>query len=144
MKVKSAALPLIFILRFFSNQFENGMGFLIEYSKTIDAPQMTYRRGTCGGNFTTKQGLFTSPSYPGNYLDNEDCTYTILQPNGIVIQLKFLSMDIEYYGRWGQNCYNDYLEIRDGPLANSPLLEKLCGSEVPASIQSSQNQLWMK
>ena len=41
-------------------------------------------------------------------------------------------------------CDYDYLEIKDGPSANFPLLDKLSGNEIPASIQSSQNQIWMR
>ena len=40
-------------------------------------------------------------------------------------------------------CYYDYLEIRDGPSADHPILDKLCGNET-ASILSSQNQLWIR
>ena len=41
-------------------------------------------------------------------------------------------------------CPFDYLEIRDGSAETSPLLAKLCGKEIPAFIQSNQNQVWMK
>ena len=96
--------------------------------------------GACGGHLTAPNGLIYSPSYPENYPINADCIYTISQPAGTVILLKFLSMDIEDVS----TCDWDYLEIRDGPLVDSPLLDKLCGNEIPAPIQSSQNQLWMK
>ena len=98
--------------------------------------------GACGGNFTDANGILYSPSYPDNYPDNSDCIYTISQPGGNVILLNFLSMDS--MGFIGECEFDDYLEIRDGPSAHSPLLGKLCGSEIPAPIQSSQNQLWMK
>ena len=92
--------------------------------------------GACGHSNTAPNGFIFSPSYPENYPDNVDCYYTISQPTGTVILLKFLSMDTE-------KC-RDYLEVRDGPSEDSPLLENICGSEIPAPIQSSQNQLWMK
>ena len=101
---------------------------------------MTYRIGACGGHFTTHNGMLTSPSYPENYPDNADCTYTISQPSGTVIKLNFLSMHV-----WSHStCRYDYLEIRDGPAESSTPLVKLCGGEIPAPIQSSQNHLWMK
>ena len=132
------------IFRFSSNHFESGLGFELEY-ESINVSQWTYGSGICGGNFTTQNGIFTSPSYPDNYPDNTDCIYSISQPNGTVIMLNFLSMDIESCSGWwcADNC-PDYLEIRDGPSDDSSLLGKLCGSEIPAPIQSSQNQLWMK
>ena len=103
---------------------------------------MTYRIGACGGHFTTPHGILTSPSFPENYPDNADCYYTISQPTGTVILLNFLSMDTEKSSS-SDTCY-DYLEVRDGPSEVSPLLGKLCGSEIPAPIISSQNQLLMK
>ena len=96
--------------------------------------------GSCGGEFNNVIGHMSSPSYPGNYQANEDCIYTITQPPGTVILLTFLKMDIVIHS----SCSYDYLEIRDGPLPHSPLMKKLCGVEIPAPIQSSQNQIWMK
>ena len=101
---------------------------------------MTYRIGACGGHFTTPYGILTSPSFPENYPDNADCIYTISQPTGTVILLNFISMDTE---KWSDECH-DYLEVRDGPTDDSTVLDKLCGSEIPAAIQSSENHLWMK
>ena len=120
---------------------------------------MINRFDKCGGYFSTRNGTITSPSYPGNYPSNADCIYTIAQPTGTVIMLNFLSMDIEshdcdydYYDYCDPCSYDyigtpsgDYLEIRDGPSSDSPLLgEKLCGNEIPSSIQSSQNKLWIR
>ena len=99
--------------------------------------------GTCGSSFTTAHGHMSSPSYPNNYPGNDDCIYTVSESTGTVILLNFLSMDIHKYS-WDSSCDYDYLEIRDGPSDDSPLLDKLCGSEIPAPIQSTQNQLWMK
>ena len=96
--------------------------------------------GSCGGEFNNVIGHMSSPSYPNNYPANEDCIYTIMQPSGTIIMLTLLKMDIEIH----MSCGNDYLEIRDGPLPYSPLIKKMCGGEIHTSIQSSQNQMWMK
>ena len=99
---------------------------------------MNYRFGECDGYFATPNGFLTSPSYPDNYPDNSDCVYAISQPTGNIIVLTFHSMHIH-------DCANcDYLEIRDGSSAASPLLGKISGNEIPAPFQSSQNQVWMK
>ena len=130
-----------FPLRFFSNYFASGLGFQLEYGSSNVFQGMINRFDECGGGyFSTTNGTIASPSYPENYPDNADCIYTIWQPTGNVILLNFLSMDIA----GGYDCGSDYLEIRDGSSADSPLLDKLCGSDIPAPIQSSQNQLWMK
>ena len=123
---------------------KRGLGFQILYESVIGLPQTTYRSGACGGTFTTTYGTFTSPSYPKNYPDMAECFYTISQPTGFVISVNFLAMDIVKF-RWESTCRYDYLDIRDGPSGDSPpLVDKLCGSDIPAPIQSTQNHLWMK
>ena len=111
--------------------------------------------GFCGGIFNDAIGHISSPNYPQIYQPNlsgkypgidqnvANCIYTISQPTGTVILLNFLSMDIGDRGY--DHCnFDDYLEIRDGSSAHSPFLKKLCGNSISASIQSSQNQLWMR
>ena len=138
------------IPRFFSNYIASGLGFQLEYEST-NVSHWTYNSGACGGNFTTANGALTSPSYPSRYPDFADCIYTISQPTGTVIVLKLLSMDIGEYPKWclfafgrGNIPVGDYLEVKDGPSAGSPLLDYFCGKEIPAPIQSSQSNLWMK
>lgn len=93
-----------------------------------------------GGSLSANGGMITSPSFPDNYPDNADCVYTISQPPDTVVILSILSMDVENHS----TCKYDYLELRDGTLEGSPLLDKLCGTTAPDKIQSSHNQLWMK
>ena len=140
---KNCTFPIIFIknltFRFTSNYFENGIGFKIGYESSY-VSKWTYSSGQCGGNYTTRNGILTSTSYPDNYPNNEDCVFTISQPTGTAIVLKFMTMDIESHS----TCKFDYLEIRDGISDDSPVLIKLCGNEIPAPIQLIQNQVWMK
>ena len=104
--------------------------------------------GDCGGNFTAAVGFIYSPSYPENYPGKKTCIYTISRQAGTAILLNFLSIDT--YMRVGYKClgykymYTDFIELRDGPSKNSPLLARLCGSEIPALVQSIQNHLWIK
>ena len=131
--------------RFISNHWENSLGFQILYEST-DETQWIYNSGSCGGSFTTPNGFLTSPSYPYSYPSYADCFYTISQPIGTTIVLTFQSMNIHPHpwGNCDDHCGCDYLEIRDGSSAASPFLVKLCGNEIPAPIQSTQNQVWMK
>ena len=131
----------VFTFRFHSDGGlnQNKPGFKLEYS-TINVSDWDQNLGACGGSFTTRKGIMTSPLYPDYYPFNADCVYTISHPTGTVIVLSFHRMDIEY----DSTCGYDYLEIRDGSSAASPLLDKLCGNEIPAPIQSSQNQVWMR
>ena len=135
----------LFILRFSSNNFASGMGFQLKYESSYVYQGMTIRFNECGGYFSTPNGTITSPFYPENYPGNQECFYTISQPSGTAIMLNFLSLNI-HDRPWipNYNCDHDYLEIRDGPSNDSPLLDKLCGTEIPAPIQSNQNKMWMK
>ena len=131
-------------------------------------PQWTYRIGACGSkyddmgrskyeNFTTPNGLLTSPSYPHNYpADNDNCYYYISQPNDTSLYLKILSMDIfttnyEYSRETpkynGIFCDFGYLQVRDGPSRKSPIINGYCGDStdlpLPIEIQSTQNNVQM-
>ena len=101
---------------------------------------MTYRIGTCGAKFTTENGILTSPSYPEKYRENEDCYYTIIQPNGTLVEITITRIDIEFQS----TCDWDYLQIRDGGSEESEELIKLCGDEVPNPIQTTQNEVWIR
>ena len=111
--------------------------------------------GTCGGNFTTPNGVLTSPLYPENYTNNADCIYTISQPSGSFINLTITALDVDiysdpffgYYSYYYNNddtCNTDYLEIRDGNSQESPLIKYVCGDEIPDPIVSTQNNIWMR
>ena len=132
-------------LRFFSNDLGSGLGFHIQYESTY-VSKWTYKFGGCGGSFSTPNGMLTSPSYPDNYPEFADCVYTISQPAGTIILLIFHSMDIH---DCMQTCACNewccgYLDIRDGATSSSPLLDRLCGSKIPAPIKSRHNRLWMR
>ena len=126
------------IHRFTSNHWDNGIGFRIGYESS-DVYQWSYNSGRCGCSFITLNGILTSPSTFG-----PNCTFTISQPTGTVILLKFHIMEMRGYSAYQYTCSEDYLEIRDGSSAFSPVLARLCGNEVPPLIQSRQNQVWMK
>ena len=54
------------------------------------------------------------------------------------LQLSFLEFHL-----YDLNC-DDYLEIRDGSSEESPFIGKFCGKNFPASIQSTQGQIWIR
>ena len=129
----------LFIHRFTSNHFVGGLGFKLRYEATKEPPQMTYRISACGGNFTTPNGILTSPSYPENYPDSSSCFYTISRPTNTYLNLHILIFDLHYT----YHC-DDYLEIRDGISEDSPLIGKFCGNTFPQSIQTTQSKVWTK
>ena len=100
----------------------------------------TTTSATCGGSYGSLSGAIKSPSYPDPYPDNADCIYTISLPIGTIIGLSTEMFDIEY----GSSCSFDSLEIRNGGSEDSPTLGKFCGTDLPSSIQSTQNDMWIR
>ena len=125
--------------RFYSNYFESGRGFRLEYDIT-ELSQWTFNAGACGGNFTTPNAILSSPLYPNRYPHNADCPYIISQPKGTHIRITVLNMDIDYH----ESCSYDHLEIRDGTSELSQLVGEFCGHERPPSFSSSKNTMWIR
>ena len=119
-----------------------GPGFLLTFD-TFACCNGDGDSGVCKSGCTTytyPNGLITSPGYPNSYPNDEIHGYTVTQANNTFINITFQRMDIE-----GDNsCQWDYLEIRDGRSEKAPLLGKLCGNDIPATIQSTQNHVWMR
>ena len=91
----------------------------------------------CGGSLTATTGVIRSPISNGKYLTNQNCTWQISLPTGVAVQLRFGFIDIEQAG----NCAKDYVEIRNGIAPDSPVLGKYCGNNIPAVINSTNNQV---
>ena len=138
----------------FSSNFYFGAGFRYHYfqgscpqAPRDDAhPSDPFDRITAG--FTAPKGLLVSPEYPEKYSDTDSysattCIYIISQPDGTYIELKIQS-DLNEWGCGESNRDNDYLEFRDGDSETSQLMGQFCGTNIPKSIETSQNHLWMK
>ncbi|XP_078685519.1 CUB domain-containing protein 2-like [Branchiostoma floridae x Branchiostoma belcheri] len=71
----------------------------------------------CGGDLTaTSGGPVTSPNYPSNYGNNENCEWSITVPEGSIIRLTFDSFYTEYD--------YDRLTIYDGASDNTAEMER--------------------
>ena len=130
-KIKKNYLMKLNNFRFESDSATNGAGFHLEYK----AFQLIT---SCGGTFSDASGVLSSPSYPNPYPDQTDCVYLISQPNGTYVNISFLSMDVNCQG-----TPSDYIEMRDGKSADSPLMARFCGdgSNIPDFMQTTQNHL---
>ena len=85
-------------------------------------------------NPLTCTGVRKSANWPGNYpndLDQELDPIVVAQ--GIVIFIEFTDFDIEDHS----SCGYDYLMIEDGD--GTVLMEKSCGTSLPANIRSKTN-----
>nr|XP_033495310.1 cubilin [Epinephelus lanceolatus] len=94
----------------------------------------------CGGVLTAASGGFSSPNYPLPYHPNAECYWTIRTNQGNQLLLSFPEFHLES----SSTCAYDYLAVYDGNSSSSPQLAKLCGSELPSTINSSSNQLYVK
>ena len=81
-------------------------------------------------------GVLTSPNYPGNYSNRFERTDTIQVEEGLLLSIQFTRFDIE---DCKSECACDHLTItdRDG----TTLMEKRCGSSLPAKIRSRTNSV---
>ena len=116
---------------------DNGGGFQLLYESLDEAPVMSNRSGSCGGDFRTEKGILTSPSYPEIYPRDQSCTYTISQPAGKYVSVKFMAFDIKCNYEVG----SDYLEIRRTDAKGNSLLGKWCGNSVPSLMYTTDNNL---
>ena len=100
----------------------------------------------CGGIYSNRSGIITSPSFPGQYPYNAECHYKIVQQSGTYINLNITYMDIETWPGKEAQCQietGDYLEIKDGLSDDSPLIGRFCGNQ-STSIISTSNFLSMR
>ena len=84
-------------------------------------------------------GVVTSPNHPNNYTNNFAKTETIQVEQGLILLLQFTAFDIEFHeSTFESPCdYYDHLKITDGD--GTTLMEKSCGSSLPADITSTSN-----
>ncbi|RUS82728.1 hypothetical protein EGW08_009508 [Elysia chlorotica] len=85
----------------------------------------------CGGEILKDEGYLTSPNYPDSYRANKVCIWKI------TVGEKYT---IENHDR----CVYDYLEVRDGPNEDSPLIGNYCGYKIPEDIKSTGRHLYVK
>ena len=90
----------------------------------------------CNRNLNGTSGIFTSPNYPLNYPNDQNCLTKIVAPTGKVIKLQFATFSLE---DTGSSCIFDYVEISDGTA-----VKKYCGKKIPSEFISKANTLEVK
>ncbi|XP_050485193.1 bone morphogenetic protein 1-like [Bombus huntii] len=95
----------------------------------------------CGGEIEVEDtGHLESPNYPEGYQSSKECVWKLSVPQNFQVALKFQSFEIENH----DNCVYDYVEVRDGHNADSPLIGVYCGYKIPPDIKSTGNKLLVK
>ena len=89
----------------------------------------------CPSSINGSSGLFSSPHYPSNYLNNQRCAWGITVPSGYRVEVKFDTFRT-YDG-------NDYLKIYDGSSSSFSQLTSLSGyPSTPRVYLSSGSSMW--
>lgn len=95
----------------------------------------------CGGDVELDGvGHLESPNYPEEYQSSKECVWRLSVPQDYQVALKFQAFEIENH----DSCVYDYVEVRDGHNADSPLIGIYCGYKIPPDIKSTGNKLLVK
>lgn len=85
--------------------------------------------------------IIQTPNFPSAYPYQTECRWRIVAPTRKRIQMHFEEhFDIPS----SDGCLNNYLTVHDGGTVHSPVLQTLCGQNMPGTIQSSSNTLFVK
>lgn len=98
----------------------------------------------CGGSLTldyvTNSTIINSPNYPNIPSAHIECVWRVTAPNGELLKIEFLErFDLTPT----PTCASEYLEIREGSTASSPVIGKYCTMK-PLPIFSSSNMVYLK
>ncbi|XP_063226608.1 cubilin [Bacillus rossius redtenbacheri] len=125
----------------FSNQLY--LHFKTDISRTYKGFKILWD-GTltgCGGTLSSSNGAIMSPNYPLPYHENAECFWKISTSRGSAIHIIFMDMELEE----SNECYFDYIEIRDGLDSSGKLIGRYChNTDRPISIISNTNHVFVK
>ena len=79
--------------------------------------------------------MVTSPNHPDNYPNNLQRTNTIEVEEGLVVAIEFTAFEVEFKS----SCSDDHVTIKNGD--GTTLMEKTCGSSLPAAVTSTSNRV---
>ncbi|XP_077973794.1 bone morphogenetic protein 1-like [Styela clava] len=115
-------------LQFRTSTYYQGRGFTLKYE------------AVCGGTIRKESGQIQSPNYPDDYRPSKECIWKVVVDEGFRVGLSFQAFEVERH----DTCSYDYLEVRDGPTADSDLIGRFCGYDKPEDVKSTSNTLWIK
>ncbi|XP_011674329.1 uncharacterized protein LOC586545 [Strongylocentrotus purpuratus] len=105
----------------------------------FSASYQALESGDCGHTFTAMNGILSSPNYPSNYGNNEDCGFLIQGGSGQVVSLTFGDFELEQH----TGCDYDSVDIHDGDMT-APSLAKLCGTALPDVVTSTGSSMYVR
>ncbi len=126
---------LVVFLSDFANNYQ---GFTANYTSTGSS----YCSGVTTLN-TSDYGTISDGSGGNNYCNNSNCSWLIQPPQATNVTLNFTAFELEQASSDGNSVY-DAVEVYDGNSLNAPLLGRFTGTNIPASITSSGNSLFVR
>lgn len=100
----------------------------------------TFQRAGCSRTYEQDYGYLKSPGWPDIYPHNMDCTIILRAPQNSHISFFFNNFNLETH----TSCQYDYLEVRNGSVADAPLLGRFCGGTVPHPLFPRSNLLYLR
>ncbi|EDO43917.1 predicted protein, partial [Nematostella vectensis] len=100
---------------------------------------LTHSRGCGDIIYVSEDGTLESPRYPSEYGTDHMCTWVLSAKPEAKITIEFEEFSLQPPNN-GSKCI-DFLEIRDGQLASSALLDTYCGTNTPAKFTSTANYI---
>ncbi|XP_071062991.1 LOW QUALITY PROTEIN: cubilin [Pseudochaenichthys georgianus] len=100
----------------------------------------TYQIAGCSRTYEQPYGYLKSPGWPNVYPHNVDCTIILKAPQNSSISFFFNNLDLESHSQ----CQFDFLEIRNGSTAESPLIGRFCGNTLPNPVFPKSNELYLR
>ncbi|GFN89691.1 cubilin, partial [Plakobranchus ocellatus] len=113
------------------------VAFISDHSISGGGFRMEYRFTDCGGVYNGPSGVITSPNYPNNYNDNDDCAWLIRAPEGMVIKVNVTDFEFERHS----NCHYDFMMIQNGGDYDAPKIGSYCHNDTVPPITSQSNEL---
>ncbi|XP_044011009.1 cubilin [Aphidius gifuensis] len=93
----------------------------------------------CGGILRGKNGVITSPNYPGPYKQNQNCTWIIIAPPDHTLKIQFRDIHLPGF----RLCeFSDNIEISEKLPNNDTkiIIGNYCGYNKPSIIKTSFNE----
>ncbi|KAK2147338.1 hypothetical protein LSH36_558g01028 [Paralvinella palmiformis] len=114
--------------------------FRSDYSGTGRGFHITYF-ANCNNRVTGHSGVIESPNFPNPYPHNRNCTWIIEAARGNTINGSFSHFKVEPH----EACQYDFLQLRDGETADSPLIGQYCGiNTLPPEVATTGRYLYVK
>ena len=144
-------------IKFYSASFNIWKSTSTTYDQNIEFTD-------CSFVLTDDNGVIKPPGFSQDFDYGLDCTWHIINPREQVIEIRFLSLSIEFHSTcrlvlffllllfnvlsvWISNddlthSY-DFLTVYDGGSNSSSMMGRFCGSSNPQTLISSTNQIFL-